>query len=68
MAEPILHLAKRAIKQPETLRAGEIKSLALWVEAAFKQKLREETRNHGLVIDAQNVEPLGLAALLHRTF
>ena len=28
LREPILHLAKRGVKQPETLRAGEIKRLS----------------------------------------
>lgn len=44
MNEPILHLAKRAIKEPETLRAFEIKYLALWVEAAYKFHEREDGR------------------------
>lgn len=41
MSEPILHLAKRAVKQPETLRASEIKSLAEWVILAYRQRERE---------------------------
>lgn len=41
MNEPILHLAKRAIKRPEDLRASEIKRMAQWVELAYRERERE---------------------------
>lgn len=44
LREPILHLAKRGIKQPESLRAGEIKRLSEWVVLAFNQHQREAIR------------------------
>ena len=44
LREPILHLAKRGVKQPETLRAGEIKRLSEWVVLAFQQHQREAAR------------------------
>lgn len=42
--EPILHLAKRGMKQPESLRASEIKRLSEWVILAFQQHQRETSR------------------------
>lgn len=42
--EPILHLAKRGVKQPESLRASEIKRLSEWVILAFQQHQREASR------------------------
>jgi len=42
--EPILHLAKRGVKQPESLKAGEIKRLSEWVVLAFRQHQREAAR------------------------
>lgn len=44
MNEPILHLAKRAIKAPEDLRASEIKRMAQWVELAYRERERETMR------------------------
>lgn len=41
MSEPIRHLAKRALKNPESLRASEIKRMAEWVVAAYAQKMDE---------------------------
>lgn len=41
MSEPILHLAKRARKDPSSLRAAEIRTLADWVVQAYTQKLDE---------------------------
>lgn len=41
MIEPILHLATRTVKQPETLRASEIRRLAEWVILAYRQRERE---------------------------
>lgn len=42
--EPILHLARRAVKQPESLRASEIKRLSEWVILAFRERERERGR------------------------
>lgn len=39
--EPILHIARRAIRYPEQLRISEIKRLGLWIEAAYKQREKE---------------------------
>lgn len=39
--EPILHLAQRAVKQPESLRASEIKRMSEWVILAYKQRDKE---------------------------
>lgn len=39
--EPILHLARRASKHPETLRMSDTRRLADWVLLAYKQRERE---------------------------
>lgn len=44
--EPILHLARRAVKQPDSLRISEIKRLSEWVILAFRERERERGRDN----------------------
>lgn len=60
--EPILHLAKRGVKQPESLRASEIKRLSEWVILAFQQHQREAARFDCTVAAVKNTDNLLEAA------
>jgi len=62
MSEPILHLARRIRKAPETAKPSEIRALADWVLAAYRQKLDE--LNSGRIIEPHRA---GAETLLERS-
>lgn len=53
--EPVLHLAKRAVKTPESLKAGEVKRLAEWVILAFREKQREGARIDCVILNSDGL-------------
>lgn len=64
MNEPILHLAKRAIRNPEQLRAAEIKRLGQWVELAYRQRERETCRDgSNFTIEGSKILEIGRQSL-----
>lgn len=58
--EPISHLARRAVKQPDTIKISEIKRMAEWMLLAYKEREREVGRiNSNFIIEGNRVLEIG---------